>query len=103
MSAPNYELSSAVARELKKATRGGYVVLTRGGRPVAFVLPTAIYDEEDIGYMTDPEFWKMIEERRNQPTVPLEEVLKEMDGREATEVKMSRKAVAKEATQHVPT
>ncbi len=80
MSSPNHELTEAVARELKKATRGGHVVLTRGGKPVAYILPTSIYDEEDIEYMTDPEFWKMIRERRSadEPMIPLEDVLKEL-------------------------
>ena len=50
------------------------VVLTRGGRPVAIVVGLAHYDAEDLALMSDPAFWQMIEERRKQPTIPIEEV-----------------------------
>jgi antitoxin (DNA-binding transcriptional repressor) of toxin-antitoxin stability system len=101
MSAPNHELTAAVARELKRATRGGHLILTRGGRPIAYILPTSIYDEEDIGYMTDPEFWKMIRERRAEPTVPLETVLRDLHLKEAAErAKPRKRAGAKGKKDH---
>lgn len=31
------------------------------------------YDDEDRAYINDPEFWKMIEERRREPGIPWEE------------------------------
>lgn len=89
------ENSAAVARELKKATGEGYLVLTRNGKPIAYVLPTALYDEEDIGYMTDPEFWKMIAERRKEKGgIPLEQAIAELEEREKAE-KRSRTKTAK--------
>jgi len=36
-----------------------------------------IYDEEDIGYMTDPDFWKSVAEWRKSkgPVVPIEQMM----------------------------
>ena len=64
----SHELTAEASRELVKATQAGRIVLTRGGKPVAYVLPTALYDDEDMGYMTDPAFWAMIRERRREDT-----------------------------------
>lgn len=36
------------------------------------------YDEEDRAYINDPEFWKMIEERRREPGIPWEEAKKQL-------------------------
>ena len=48
------------------------VVLTRNGKPVALVLGIEDkYDAEDWYYMTSPEFWRMIELRRQEGTNPL--------------------------------
>ena len=78
---------SSASGELNAATRKGYILLTRSGKPIAYVLPTAYYDEEDIGYMTDPEFWKEVRRWREQkgPSVPLEEVEARLAAREAAE------------------
>lgn len=82
------EIPMLAATELKKATEGGYLVLTRLGKPVAYVLPTAHYDEEDVGYMTDPEFWKMIRERRNERGgISLEDLEAEIVERERAEAR----------------
>jgi hypothetical protein len=83
------ELRPAASREAMKAMKHGMITLTRGGKPIAYVLPTAIYDEEDIGYMTDPAFWEMIRERRNEPGpgIPLEEVLARLERDEREEKK----------------
>ena len=68
------------------------VLLTRAGQPFAFVSDASKYDWEDIGYMTDPEFWKMIRERRKERGgIPLEVIEAELEQRELTE---SRKASA---------
>ena len=64
MKAYMIQIPQVTAAELKKATKDGYLVLSRGGKAIAYVLPTSYYDEEDIGYMIDPEFWKMIQQRR---------------------------------------
>jgi prevent-host-death family protein len=54
--------------------RSERILVTKNGRPMAVVMGVDEMDEEDIGYATSPEFWRMIEERRRQPTIPLEEV-----------------------------
>lgn len=53
-------------RDLVRAAPRERVLLTRGGKPFAFVSDASKYDEEDIGYMTDPAFWAMIAERRKR-------------------------------------
>jgi hypothetical protein len=91
MKANPVEIPAVVARGIRGATKDGYLVLTRGGKPIAYVLPTDLYDEEDIGYMTDPEFWKMIEARRQQTeTIPLEAIEAELAELERAESPKSR-------------
>jgi hypothetical protein len=56
------------------------LLLTKDGKPFAFVSDASIYDEEDIGYMTDPEFWKMISQRRRERGgIPLEQVMRRIE------------------------
>jgi PHD/YefM family antitoxin component YafN of YafNO toxin-antitoxin module len=50
------------------------IVLMRNGHPVAVVVGIENKDEEDWHYMSSPEFWQMIEERRRCSTAPWEEV-----------------------------
>ena len=85
------DIPTELATSLKKAVKHGYVLLTRGGKPIAYILPTELYDEEDIGYMTDPEFWKMIAERRQETEgIPLEVVEAELERAEAAKLKESK-------------
>ena len=93
MKSVSLDHSPGAVRDLTAATKQGYILLTRGGKPVAYVLPTRFYDEEDIGYMTDPEFWKMIRQRREQggSSIPLEQIEAELAEREAAE-KASRRS-----------
>ena len=54
------------------------IIVTRNGEPLALVVGMENKDAEDFHYMTSPEFWKMIEEARRMPTVPLEKVREEL-------------------------
>jgi len=54
------------------------VVVTRHGQPAALLIGVEGQDWEDIFYQTSPAFWKMIEERRKEPTIPLEEVYRRL-------------------------
>lgn len=54
------------------------VVVTRHGRPVALVTGVDGYDWEDLVLATSPEFCKLIEERRKQGTVPIEEAARRL-------------------------
>jgi prevent-host-death family protein len=54
------------------------VVVTRHGKPLAVVTGVDGYDWEDLYWATNAAFWKMIEERRKGPTIPLEEVYRRL-------------------------
>jgi hypothetical protein len=58
------------------------VLVMRNGQPVALVIGMENKDAEDFHYMTSPEFWRVIEETRRMPTVPLEQLKKELLGDE---------------------
>ena len=45
------------------------VLVTRNGRPIAVVVSVEGLDPEHVALTYDTEFWKMIRERRQQPTV----------------------------------
>jgi prevent-host-death family protein len=55
------------------------VVITRHGKPAAVCIGVEGYDWEDLVWMTDKSFWKMIEKRRQRaPTMSQEEVEAEL-------------------------
>ena len=54
------------------------VVVTRHGKPLAVLTGVEGYDWEDLYWSTNAAFWKMIEERRKEPTIPLEEVYRRL-------------------------
>lgn len=54
------------------------VVLTRHGKPAAILVGVEGKDWEDVFYETDSSFWKMIEKRRAERTVSLEDVKKHL-------------------------
>jgi hypothetical protein len=66
--------------DLSKEVAPGFVRLTRRGKLFAYLLLASHYDEEDIGYLTDAGFWQMINERRNERTIPWEQVKDELLG-----------------------
>ena len=72
--------------ELVAAAPVGGVLLTKNGKPFAIVSDATAYDEEDIGYVTDPKFWQMIALRRQGEKVPLEVIEKRMKAAEARQV-----------------
>jgi prevent-host-death family protein len=50
------------------------VVITRRGKPAAVMVGVEGKDWEDVMLQTSSRFWKLIEERRNQPTVSMKEL-----------------------------
>ena len=78
------EKSTSALADFKKATVKGHILLTHRGKPIAYILPTAFYDEEDLGYMTDPQFWRMVREWRKDKGagIPLEEIESRIGGEE---------------------
>jgi PHD/YefM family antitoxin component YafN of YafNO toxin-antitoxin module len=69
------------------------LVLTRNGKPVAYVVGLRGYDAEDLETMADPEFWKMIHQRRQDDSdaIPLEEIEAQLEREEEAERKRTGK------------
>jgi prevent-host-death family protein len=58
------------------------IVVTRAGKPSAVIIGVESYDEEDLRLASSPEFWRLIEERRSGPSIPLAEVKARLEARE---------------------
>jgi prevent-host-death family protein len=71
------ELSRETSALLDAAQRERLVV-TRNGKPLAVVVGIENKDEEDLRLEASPAFWRMIEERRREPTVSLGEIKAEL-------------------------
>jgi prevent-host-death family protein len=50
------------------------VLITKHGKPAALVIGVEGQDIEDVLLSQDPEFWKLVEARRQQPTLSLADV-----------------------------
>jgi PHD/YefM family antitoxin component YafN of YafNO toxin-antitoxin module len=50
------------------------VVITRRGKPAAVMVGVEGKDWEDVVLQTSSTFWKLIEERRKEPTMPMKEL-----------------------------
>jgi prevent-host-death family protein len=50
------------------------VLITKHGKPAALVIGVSGQDIEDVLLQQDPDFWRLVEERRRQRTVPLADV-----------------------------
>ena len=50
------------------------VIVTRRGKPAAVIIGVEGKDWEDVVLQTSPGFWKLIEERRRQPTISFKEL-----------------------------
>ena len=61
-------------QEVLDASTQGRVLVKRGGKPVAVVINVQDKDEEQIQLENDPQFWRMIQERRQERTIPWEQV-----------------------------
>jgi prevent-host-death family protein len=53
------------------AAQSERVVVTQNGKPMAVLVGIKNKDQEDLALEASAEFWRMIEERRKEPTVPL--------------------------------
>ena len=51
------------------------VIITRHGKPAAVCIGVEGYDWEDLLWMTDKAFWRMIGERRQRPATISQEAL----------------------------
>ena len=66
-------------RETVETAQTERVVLTRHGEPVALVVGLEGMEWEDIVLQTSRPFWKLIEKRRDQETVPLHEIRERLE------------------------
>ena len=68
------EQFSKEPQALVEAAQLERILVTRDGKPLALVVGLENKDEEDWCLETSSDFWRMIEERRKRPTVPLKDV-----------------------------
>ena len=50
------------------------VILTRDGHPIALVVAISGMDEEQIRLSSNPEFWKLMQERSKEKTISRQEL-----------------------------
>jgi len=50
------------------------VVITRRGKPAAVMVGVEGKDWDDVALQTSSKFWKLIEERRSEPTMSMKEL-----------------------------
>jgi hypothetical protein len=72
------EQFSQAPQESLDAAQYERLLVTRDGKPFALVVGVDGKDEEDLRLEASADFWKMIEERRREPTVALEAVKAEL-------------------------
>jgi prevent-host-death family protein len=70
--------AKATLSELLDRARTDAVVITHHGKPVAALRSLHGYDLEQVVLMADPQFWAMIEARRQEPTIPEAEARKRL-------------------------
>ena len=76
------QLSKEIA-ELFTAAQHERVVVTRDGQPYALLVGVENKDEEDLQLEFSPDFWRMVEEsRRSTASVPLQDVMDELEADE---------------------
>ncbi len=74
-------MKTVTVRDLQKkikeyidAAQEDRVIITRRGKPAAVLVGVEGDDWETVILETDPTFWKLVQKRRKQPTVSLEEL-----------------------------
>ena len=65
-------------KEAVDSSQRDRVVVTRRGKPAAVLVGVEGRDWESVVLETSPEFWKLIEERRAEPTLSVEELEREL-------------------------
>jgi prevent-host-death family protein len=61
-------------RDCVNASQKDRVVITRHGIPAALIIGVEGSDWETLALQTNPSFWRIIEQRRKEKTVSLEEM-----------------------------
>ncbi|UCD85550.1 MAG: type II toxin-antitoxin system Phd/YefM family antitoxin [Deltaproteobacteria bacterium] len=65
-------------RESVDAAQNDRVVLTKNGKPAALLIGVKGQDWESVVLQTSAPFWKIIEKRRKEKTIPIREMRKRM-------------------------
>jgi prevent-host-death family protein len=71
------DLQKSIKEAVDSAQRDR-VVVTRRGQPAAVLVGVEGRDWESVVLETSSEFWKLIEERRAEPTLSAEELKREL-------------------------
>jgi prevent-host-death family protein len=74
MKETTFERFAAELNQLMDAAQHERILVTRDGRPFAMIVGIEHKDAEDLQLESSPEFWRMIEQRRQSPSVRLEDV-----------------------------
>lgn len=61
-------------RHCVNASQRDRVVVTRHGAPAALIIGVVGSDWETLALQTNPSFWRLIEQRRKESTISLEEM-----------------------------
>ena len=70
---PVRDLQKKLKRCIDEAQEGR-VVITRRGKPAALLVGVEGKDWETVILETDPTFWKLIQQRRKEPTISPKEL-----------------------------
>jgi prevent-host-death family protein len=63
-------------RHCVRASQKDRIVITRHGTPTALIIGVEGSDWETLALQTNPAFWRMIEKRRKEPSMPFETIRK---------------------------
>jgi len=74
------------------------VLITKHGKPAALVIGVEGRDIEDVLLSQDPDFWKLVEARRRQPTLSLADVRAKLGVAPKPAQRRQRKAVARKSS-----
>lgn len=81
-------MKTVALKDLQKRAKGylglaqkDRVVITRNGKPSAILVGVEGMDWEDVIFETNEGFWKLIEKRRRQKTIPISELRNRLNGR----------------------
>lgn len=56
------------------AAQSERLLVTQEGKPLVVLVGVENKDQEDWSLENSPEFWQMVEQRRNRPTSPLKDL-----------------------------
>ena len=74
-----FELEEADLRRCVKEANSASVLVVKNGKPVALVSDVRGLDAEQIELGTNARFWKLLEARRRQKSIPWQEFKKRLD------------------------